>query len=806
VFKRIFIFIFAAILLFLFLIRPSTAFSRFPQINGQPQWTQVSFSNLGKIQSDNLGYIDDVSLIQQLGYNPSRAYSIGDDLGSVMKVGDLDIFGIGRKTVGSYLGGANPSNVSLGEFEAINGVTLNDLNSSISSLKNIPVSSFPLLKSIVSGNRSGIAQNLSPFLQQVSPAIKNYLSANPWAADLPVEQLLQGDWKGVALQGTLKVGLPQLVQKFPSLKNIPLGDIVSAVSSGNIKSLANVGIQYGLKQLQGTVGDFLKNNPQLANLPIGMLTDINKLSINSIPGLANTAITAIPGVKNQLIKNVPGLENVPLSTLLGLFTAAIAKVDFPDQGATIAPRALTGGGYSFTSTPCTGPNCSNFEVNQATALNPLISKALNGTQFVVGSNDSKKGQSVKGGKGPLGKLFGGKEPVHIRPWGDDPNISMAVMSVNDVKGDAQLGFYLRVCIENILIPKTCTPYAIGPIPFMTVHEGDTVVIQSTNPPPISAPTISGYSGCGGSSGSNTPGSPGSSAPASSSKGIQLYLARIAEGESSGGTNLGPNSIGAYGKYQFIPSTRAAILQQYGHDAWNPNQWDQAAIDLIDNVGGQKTLNAINAGDFAYADRVLNGTWTSLPGGAEDHWTATRLAQFGGPNGPAGGGTGGVLVANASGGGSCGGGVQCPPNGPCLLHHPLPNGVITSFFGLRNGRFHWGTDIASTSGNTGAGSAVLSVADGQVVATPDYFGRCGNYGYRIEIDHPGRNLVTTYNHLYRRNVQAGSKVLRGEEIATEGATSCGMYTHLHFETQKTAGIGGGAGAFDPTSLQYQPVLR
>jgi murein DD-endopeptidase MepM/ murein hydrolase activator NlpD len=93
-----------------------------------------------------------------------------------------------------------------------------------------------------------------------------------------------------------------------------------------------------------------------------------------------------------------------------------------------------------------------------------------------------------------------------------------------------------------------------------------------------------------------------------------------------------------------------------------------------------------------------------------------------------------------------------------------------------------------------------------MATPDYFGRCGNYGYRIEIAHPTRNLVTTYNHLYSRNVQVGSKVIRGQQIAIEGATSCGMYTHLHFETQKTAGIGGGAGAFDPTSLQYQPVLR
>jgi murein DD-endopeptidase MepM/ murein hydrolase activator NlpD len=964
--RKILSILFAALIAFIGLSQPAFAYvSRVPQTNGQPNWTQISFNNMGTVQSDNLGILDDLSLIQQLGYNPSRAYSVGDNLSSILKVGDLDVFGLGNKSVGSFLGGVNPNNVSLGEFEAINGVSFTDLSKSVNGLSKIPVSSFPLLQSVISGNRSGIAQNLSPFLQQVSPEVKDYLKANPWAADLPLEQVLQGDWKGAALQGTLKVGLPKLVKQFPSLKNVPLGDIVSAASTGNLKAIANVGIQYGikygLKQLNQSVGDFLKDNPQLADLPIGMLTDINKLSINSVPGLTKTAISSIPGLKNQTIKNVPGLENVPLSSLLGLLTAAFAKVDLTNEGDQEAPRALTGGGYSFTSTPCTGPACSNFEVNQAQALNPLLSSSLNGLQFVVGSNDSKKGQSVKGGKGILGKMFGGKEPVHIRPWGDDPNISMAVLSVNDVKGDAQLGFYLRICAQPPLMPKTCTPYAIGPIPFMTVHEGETVVIQSTNPPPISSPTLSGYSNCGGTStptkyghkpyaessdnlvpitvggvatgrtellkkdaaasfekmradaqakginlygisgfrdvasqtqlwnqqvaklgspqqaatvsappgysehhtgyavdlGTNqstdlspsfeyTPayawlsqnaskygfqqsftGQPGqgagkeswhfrftgssqantifnppsssiSSSGSNSKGGMQLYLARIAEGESSGGVNLGPNYLGAYGKYQFIPSTRAAILQKYGHDAWNPSQWDAAAIDLIGDVGGQKVINAINAGDFTYADQVLNTTWTSLPGGAEDNWTAAKLAQFGGVTG----GSGATLVASNT---SCGG-VQCPPNGPCLLHHPLPPGVITSGFGQRNGRLHAGVDIAELSGSTGPGGAVLSAADGQVVAIPNYFSGCGNYGYRIEVEHPGRNLYTTYNHLYSRNVQVGSKVARGQQIAVEGATSCGMYTHLHFETQKTAGIGVAAGVFDPTTLQYDPVMK
>lgn len=831
--KRFFVFLLTALLLFFGLVSPVIA-APFPQTKeGIPDWTQVSFDNMGTVQDSNTGILDDLGMMSQLGYNPSRSYKEGESISRIIKVGDLEILTRERKNVGNFLGGANPNNVSLGEFPAINGASINDLIQSVPGFGNVAVQSVPLIQDILAGSPSQITSGSLNLAATLSPEVSSFLQANPWASNLPIEQIIQGDWEGAVNQG-VAIGLPLLIREVPSLAQVPIGDLFGSAISGDYQGVLSTGAQTLANQFGGAalanvpVGDIVggalsgdyrsllqtglnmsvqqlaRQFPALANAPIGALANINNFSIASIPNLASMAL-ATPWIRNQIIKNVPGLANVPLDSLLTIFKAAIAKVDFPDQGAGIAPRALTGGGASFMSVPCAGPACGNFEINQAKALIPA--DRLNGLQFVVGSLKSSKGQSTKGGIGLLGKMFGGKEPVHIRPWGDDANVAMAALSVSDVKGTAQLGFYLRVCVKLPFMPRTCTPYAIGPIPFKSVHEGDVVVIQSTSPPPISAPDISGggYSDCGddGNASGNTSGNTASSALSGSAaqNNIAAYLGRISWGESTGGVNIGTNDgDGPYGEYQFIPTTRADIKRKYGVDGWSQNkkERDQAAIALIKDVGGQKTLNAIAAGNFDLADQVLNGTWTSLPGGAESNWTPETLARYGRGNGSSSGAT---LVSSTNA--SCGG-IECPKTGPCHLHHPLPNGVITSAYGPRGGRIHHGVDLQSRGGYAGNGDPVLAADDGQVIATPDFFSGQRNYGYRIEISHPQRSLVTTSNHLASRNVQPGTKVKRGQRIAKEGNTSGGMPVHLHFETQRGPGVANGD--FDPVTLQYQPSMR
>lgn len=112
--------------------------------------------------------------------------------------------------------------------------------------------------------------------------------------------------------------------------------------------------------------------------------------------------------------------------------------------------------------------------------------------------------------------------------------------------------------------------------------------------------------------------------------IQGFLAAIAEGESNGGRDTSVSSAGARGIYQFIPSTRSAILNKYGTDAWSasPQIQQSAAVNLIKDVS-PAAYNAIIRGDFQTAARLLNRTWTSLPGGAEESrkWRQYNLNQY-----------------------------------------------------------------------------------------------------------------------------------------------------------------------------------
>ena len=797
----------------LFLVQPAVAQSSVDFVDeplslgniSGPDWNATAYSTLGNVQTGDTGILSDQSLINVFGYNPSRSYSSNTPLTQILKLGDLQSTGVLQSTLGQFLGSQNPSQVSLGAFPALNGLSLSQLVQAIPGLSNMTVQSVPLVSSLLSGSTHALST-----AQAASQKLSGFLSANPWAKDLPIGQLIQGDWQGAISKG-VQAGLSQLIQNNPALANIPAGSIVNNLFNGNVTGL----LSQGQSLAQEQIGTLIQNSPGLSNLPIGTLTNINSFSFSSIPGLTATALSAFPGIKNQLIGAILGLSDIPIGSLMAVLNSAIAHVDFLDQGATSATRPLTGGGYNFQAVPCSGQDCPNFEINNSSSLGLKVAP-LNGRQWV-----SIK-QKVKGGRGPLATWFGGKEPVHILPWGDGPNIDLAALDINDSKGTVKLGLYARICIESEFIPKTCTPYGLGPIPLMTVHENDTVIIASSGAPPISSPTLNANNGSDGVSPCGANGTSSSSQTAlngsKSSSNLKRYLDRIAAGESGGGVNLGPNKLGAYGKYQFIPSTRQGILLKYGHDGWLPAQWDQATIDLIQDVGGQQTINAISAGNFSAADVTLNGTWTSLPGGAEQSpiWSnQSNLIAYGPVSGSGGSFSGGgTLVASATPVSTgCVNPTPCLDGKVCLLHNPLPAGVFVSGYGFRpsTNSFHHGVDISDRS-DSAPGSPVLAADDGIVVGIPSYVDGCRNYGYRIEINHPNRGMTTTYNHLASRNVSKGDQVKRGQQIAVEGSSSdsvvgrCSnpMITHLHFETQSGPGLRNGD--FNPMKFSYDPPIR
>ena len=110
-----------------------------------------------------------------------------------------------------------------------------------------------------------------------------------------------------------------------------------------------------------------------------------------------------------------------------------------------------------------------------------------------------------------------------------------------------------------------------------------------------------------------------------------------------------------------------------------------------------------------------------------------------------------------------------------LMQPVP-GRITSNYGLRMhpilgySRMHRGLDFRASYG-----TPILAAADGRVTGA----GWAGGYGRQVRLSHAG-GIATSYSHMSRIAVSAGSSVRRGQVIGYVGSTGLSTGPHLHYE--------------------------
>lgn len=101
-----------------------------------------------------------------------------------------------------------------------------------------------------------------------------------------------------------------------------------------------------------------------------------------------------------------------------------------------------------------------------------------------------------------------------------------------------------------------------------------------------------------------------------------------------------------------------------------------------------------------------------------------------------------------------------------------NGFLTSRFGFRWGRMHFGLDLAAPQG-----MPVRAAAAGRV----EFAGWAGGYGRLVKINHG--NFRTVYAHLSAIHVLRGNRVTRGQGIGLVGSSGHAFGSHLHFEVEK-----------------------
>jgi murein DD-endopeptidase MepM/ murein hydrolase activator NlpD len=79
---------------------------------------------------------------------------------------------------------------------------------------------------------------------------------------------------------------------------------------------------------------------------------------------------------------------------------------------------------------------------------------------------------------------------------------------------------------------------------------------------------------------------------------------------------------------------------------------------------------------------------------------------------------------------------------------------------------------------GYGTPILAATDGRVIGA----GWAGGYGQQVRIAHAG-GLMTSYSHMSRIVMRAGSSVRQGQVIGFVGSTGLSTGPHLHYELYK-----------------------
>ncbi|MEL6462257.1 MAG: hypothetical protein AAFQ91_29235 [Cyanobacteria bacterium J06621_15] len=226
-----------------------------------------------------------------------------------------------------------------------------------------------------------------------------------------------------------------------------------------------------------TINNLLKQSPHLGQLSFESL-DLASYNLDSIPGLSATPIASFDKWQGAYIDEVPGLSDVPFSQFpnpanpVGIQVGIVDVAFATDEQK--RDRTISGSNKEGFAVPC-DEDCAHIELSG--------SPDVHGKAWVSG-----KYQLVKGGRGILGSVNGGREPTGRNLFGDA--FKVAVWDVSEVDGKVSQSLFFRVCMRNNFVDLGCTPYFIGPVPFMTYKEKEPIFLGriDSNKNSMSVPT------------------------------------------------------------------------------------------------------------------------------------------------------------------------------------------------------------------------------------------------------------------------------------------------------------------------------
>ncbi|MBD2311248.1 M23 family peptidase [Desertifilum sp. FACHB-1129] len=270
------------------------------------------------------------------------------------------------------------------------------------------------------------------------------------------------------------------LDNFPLIAQQTLNELIDAIPSIASVSLDELTpIQHWVSDLVGsrrmgrglTLFEAIQRYPELGELELGAV-DLAELAIAAIPGLTRATLAEFRGWETQLIDEIPGLNQVPLGQfphpLDSIASQMVMRIDkIWGTAESEAMRTISGSDVEGFEVPCFRDriDCASIELDDLETEGRVQRGPLEGVHWVSG-----KYQEVRGGRGVLGLVNGGMEPTGRLPFGDV--FKVVVWEPDETTDTVTTALFFRAC-QGML---GCTPYMIGPIPFLTLRVNAPIIV------------------------------------------------------------------------------------------------------------------------------------------------------------------------------------------------------------------------------------------------------------------------------------------------------------------------------------------
>lgn len=406
------------------------------QANGvlrAPDFSAITFGNLGRFSEP--GFITHEH-DAYAGYGLGRQWQAGNSVADILKLGDLEeSFGLGKLTLGEI-------------------VTKSGRHSHLATLDRIG------------------------FMD--TQTVGTFLKANPQLLDRPIETIPP------------LADLARLVynQRSPSILKMPARVLISQDSYPNQLSLNKTNYKLKSKKYIALTETPETETPDtetpkidFSEFEMGNL-DLGEYTIGDVEGLGDTFVEEFEGWRDEFLSEFEDILDIsladfpnPAATLLA-FVSRVDTIWSDAHGEIKRGHSVTGSNVSGYAVPC-GRECAHIELDDIENAGRDIRWISEGRRWMLG-NDPANGNicptapwGVEGGEGPLAALNCGMEPTGRNPFGD--TFKVALWSVDEITDTAETAIFFRFC-KKAPVYLGCTPYFIGPIPFLPANREDWIIL------------------------------------------------------------------------------------------------------------------------------------------------------------------------------------------------------------------------------------------------------------------------------------------------------------------------------------------